>query len=314
MSRLDRRFYIYGVINIEFISHDGLPIRVLSLVPEGAREGKTPAVLFQPGNRCALDGYMWLFKPLRAAGYLVYGIHQRGYGSGPDGVNDRGGPIHQEDLRRALEFLKENPLVDASRITCIGHSNGGHMVQRMAAIYGGFSRLVALSQISDWELFIRSAKTYLPDYYAKVVREFGGPPEENPAPYLERSCLHLADKITLPVLAVVGGEDTTTPPHLSRNMVDALRRAGNDRAELVVIPGVGHFFENYGFDGYKTEEVAQAVLEWMGRSEWTMDNGQWGNAGLLCFARNDGVNGCEAPDGSPEQASKDADEVPLADS
>jgi len=251
----------YKKIVKSFQSFDGETINYLMLVPE-SDNGSLPAVLFHPGNRCRPDDYMWLLEPLVKAGYLVFGVYQRGYGSGLPGVNDRGGKIQQKDLELALNCLKSMAEVNHSRIALIGHSNGGHMVQRLAA-KEQVKCVVALSQICDWSLFISSCKDYLPDYYRQVISEFGGPPESNPEPYKERSCLHLAGDIKVPVLAIVGGDDTTTPIHLTELMYEALKESGNDKAEMVVIPNAGHFYEDYSFAGYKTSEVSEIVVNWL---------------------------------------------------
>lgn len=245
-----------------FKSFDDTKINILKLIPEEAKAGKTLSILFEPGNRCTPDDYHWLLEPLCGAGYLVYGIYQRGYGSGTPEINDRGGLIQQNDMKIALQLLKQDPLADVDRIACIGHSNGGHMVQILAA-KERFKCGVAMSQICDWALFVGSSKTYLPDYYTQVIADFGGPPETNPQPYIDRSCLHLAKDITIPILAICGGDDSTTPPHLSRLMYEELRKHGNDGAELIIVPGVGHFYEVYAFDGYLTNKIAEEIINWL---------------------------------------------------
>lgn len=248
--------------HISFKSFDDTKVNILKLIPQEIVPGKTPSILFEPGNRCTPDDYRWLLEPLCQEGYLVYGIYQRGYGSGPSEVNDRGGLIQQADMQSALLLLKQDPLADIERIACIGHSNGGHMVQRLTVLEK-FKCGVAMSQISDWALFVRSSKNYMPDYYAQVTADFGGPPETNPKPYIDRSCLHLAKDIKIPILAICGGDDSTTPPHLSRMMYEELKRHGNEGAELIIVPGVGHFYEVYAFDGYLTDKVAEEVLNWL---------------------------------------------------
>lgn len=248
--------------HISFESFDDTIINILKLIPEEAVTGKNPSVLFEPGNRCTPDDYQWLLEPLCQAGYLVYGIYQRGYGSGTPEVNDRGGLIQQKDMQLALQLLKQDPLADVDRIACVGHSNGGHMVQQLST-KEKFKCGVAMSQISDWALFVGSSKTYLPDYYAQVTADFGGSPEINPQPYIDRSCLHLAKDILIPILAICGGDDSTTPPHLSRMMYEELKKHGNEGAELIIVPGVGHFYEVYAFNGYLTNTVAEKVLKWL---------------------------------------------------
>lgn len=246
---------------LSFLSFDGETINYLKLMPSNT-DHKLPAILFEPGNRMTSDDYMWLLKPLAKCGWLVYAIYQRGYGSGVPDTNDRGGPIQQLDLQHALACLRSDVDADAERIAMVGHSNGGHMIQRLAA-EEKVKCLVPISQVSDWGIFVAAAKEYLPDYYKVVTKEFGGSPAEHPEPYRVRSCLHLADKIKLPVLAIVGGDDTITPPHLTRLMHEALLAAGNTQSEMIIVPDVGHFFEVYAFNGYATDLVAKIIVDWL---------------------------------------------------
>lgn len=257
-----------------FVAPDGVKINYLRFVPEDIDErGKAPGICFQPGNRCTADHYRWICEAIAREGYVVYDIHPRGYGSGTPAENDRGGPIQQADFRQLLDILREDPNVDPARIAIGGHSNGGHITLRTAALDDAESRGVpplkgvfALSQVADWARFVGGAKYYYPDYYELIVEEFGGAPEENPQPYLDRSSVHLADKIKCPVFNLVGDDDTTCPPHLTRSMYEALLASGNDKAELFTISEVGHFYEKYSFDGYKLEETAMAVVDFLKRT------------------------------------------------
>lgn len=247
-----------------FQAVDAVAINYLRFEPAGGSE-KVPGVLFEPGNRCTADDYRWIAEAIAKEGYVVYDIYQRGYGSGTPGVNDRGGLIQQGDFREALRILKQDPRVDPERIAVGGHSNGSHISLRTAAQFP-VNCCFAMSQVCDWSIFVKGAEGYYPDYYKEIVAEYGGTPEENPGPYQERSNLYLAGRITCPVLNLVGGDDTVCPPHLSRMMHEALLASGNTASELRIIEGVGHFFERYAFDGYKLEETAAAVCDFLRRN------------------------------------------------
>lgn len=248
-----------------FKAIDGVQINYIRFEPVGGPE-KVPGVLFEPGNRCTADDYRWVAEAIAKEGYVVYDIHQRGYGSGTPGVNDRGGLIQQGDYREALQIMMADPRVDTERIAFGGHSNGSHIALRTAAQIPFVKCVFAMSQVCDWSKFVSGCELYYPDYYKDVIVEFGGTPAENPGPYQERSNLYMADRIKCPVLNLVGGDDTVCPPHLTRMMHEALLKAGNDKSEYCVIDGVGHFYEKYAFDGYKLEETAEAVCEFLRRT------------------------------------------------
>lgn len=246
-----------------FEALDGVVINYLRLEPVGGAD-KAPGVLFEPGNRCTADDYRWIAEAIAKEGYVVYDIDQRGYGSGTPGVNDRGGLIQQNDFLEAWRILRKDPRVDPGRIAIGGHSNGCHISLRAAAQIP-VKCCFAMSQVCDWGIFVSGCEKYYPDYYAEIIKEFGGTPQEYPGPYQERSNLYLAEKIKCPVLNLVGGDDTICPPHLSRMMHEALIATGNDQSEMVVIDGVGHFYERYAFDGYKLDETAAAVCDFLRR-------------------------------------------------
>lgn len=249
---------------LSFVAVDGVQINYLRFEPEEGTD-KVPGVLFHAGNRCTADDYRWICEAIAREGYVVYDIYQRGYGSGEPGVNDRGGLIQQGDFRDALQILKQDPRVDTSRIAIGGHSNGCHISLRTAAQIP-VKCVFAMSQVADWSVFVSGCEKYYPDYYNQIIVEFGGSPEQNPGPYQERSNVYLADHIKCPVLNLVGGDDTVCPPHLSRMMHEALLKTGNEKSEFCVIDGVGHFYEKYAFDGYKLEETAEAVCDFLRRN------------------------------------------------
>lgn len=246
-----------------FEAVDGVRINYLRFEPEKG-QAKIPGVLFEPGNRCTADDYRWIAEAIAREGYVVYDIYQRGYGSGTPGVNDRGGLIQQGDFREAWQILRKDPRVDPNRIAIGGHSNGCHISLRTAALVP-VKCCFAMSQVCDWSIFVKGCEAYYPDYYKEIVAEFGGTPDNNPGPYQERSNLYLADRIKCPVLNLVGGDDTICPPHLTRMMHEALVATGNTKSEMCVIDGVGHFYERYAFDGYKLEETAATVCDFLKR-------------------------------------------------
>ena len=249
--------------NEQFVSSDGISFYLRCLVPFHVKERNTPTVLLHPAGTCMPDDYSWITNMLCRRGFLVYTLFQRGYGSGPPEENDRGGLQQQQDLREAFQFVKQQPLVDPERIVCIGHSNGAHMIQRLAVLED-FACGVAMSQLSDWNTHCRVSKEFIPDYYYnRALKWYNGSPEENPEEYLSRSCLHLADQIKMPILAITGDRDNITPPHWGRLMTEALQRAGNTRSEFISVHKAGHFFENFGFYGDQRAEVAEIVADWL---------------------------------------------------
>ena len=111
---------------------DGVPYYMNCYTPFKTVENKTPTVIIHPGGTCFAEDYGWIAGTMCRRGYLVYCLHQRGYGSGEPGLNDNGGPQQERDFVEAIDFVKMQPFVDVNSIILIGHSNGAHMIQRIA--------------------------------------------------------------------------------------------------------------------------------------------------------------------------------------
>ncbi len=249
---------------INFTAKDGTPFYMQCYVPFHMKEKGTPTALILPAGKCFPEDYNWISGTLCRRGYLVYGLYQRGYGSGIPEVNDNAGPIQKQDMRDAFHCMKQQPMVDPKRIVVIGHSNGASMMQQLAT-EEDFVCGVALSQLSDRLAYAKIAEEFEPGYYERANRMYNGTPYDNPEAYIERSCLHLADRIRIPILAITGDRDFITPSVWARRMTEALNKAGNTKSDCVIIEDAGHFFEHYGFHGDQRTEVAEIMMEWIER-------------------------------------------------
>ena len=76
-------------------------------VPFHMKEKGTPTALILPAGKCFPEDYNWISGTLCRRGYLVYGLYQRGYGSGIPEVNDNAGPIQKQDMRDAFHCMKQ---------------------------------------------------------------------------------------------------------------------------------------------------------------------------------------------------------------
>jgi pimeloyl-ACP methyl ester carboxylesterase len=101
----------------------------------------------------------------------------------------------------------------------------------------------------------------LPDYAAAVTRDLG-PPDTAADAYQDRSPLawEWSAGQRRPVLLVSGELDRVCPPEGARRLHEHLTTAGWD-AHLVVLPGCGHFFERFGFDGDRRADVLAVVAD-----------------------------------------------------
>lgn len=119
-----------------------------------------------------------------------------------------------EDLDIWLAHLKTTLPVDPARIYLTGNSMGG---------YGTWV----------WS-------QHAPDQFAAIAPVVGGLGEGGPkdiTPDLEKWASNLAKT---PVWAFHGATDRVVPADRSEQMIDLIRKAGNEKAKLTVYPDMGH--------------------------------------------------------------------------
>lgn len=185
---------------------------------------------------------------LRDAGVATWNVEYRALDAAGGGW-----PGTFADVAAAADHLrtlaKQQPL-DLSRVVAVGHSAGGHLALWLAAR----SRLPATSVLHrENPLRVRAAVALggpgdLRDFttYARSIcgapvieQLLGGSPESVPQRYAQASPAELLPLGIRQVL-IVGAEDGVMPPKSRDAYVAAALKAG-DRAEVVTIPGAGHF-------------------------------------------------------------------------
>ena len=255
----------YTIKKVQYPS-GGIEINALLFEPAGL-SGKAPALVHHPSHKSPAKHYEWYLGKLAEAGYVGLGIEQRGYGSGATGENDRGGPLQQGDIANGILFLSGLPSVDAHRIGVSGHSNGAALALIVCAHDARVKACISLAPKTDWLKALRLAKEWKPDFYKLTVKEISGgaPPEENPAPFVERSPITYAKDIHVPVLFIVGAQDWVNPSYHCTDMHDALKARGNKNSAVEMIDEVDHFFCQRHFLGYRFDDVTEPALAWLDR-------------------------------------------------
>ena len=216
-------------------------------LPEGY--GRYPVVaLLHGGYWRARHGLAYMghiAHALRSEGVVVWNIEYRRLGQAGGGW-----PGTLLDVARAMDFLRDlarkYPL-DVTRVVVAGHSAGGHL----AAWVAGRHRLppgnplynenplpvrgvVSLAGVLDlrlaWERRLSDA----------VVLDFlGGDPLAYPERYAAASPATLVP-LGVPQAIIHGTSDESVPYEVSERYWQAACAAGDD-AELITLPGVGHF-------------------------------------------------------------------------
>jgi len=195
-------------------------------LPPGA--GPHPLVI-------ALHGGFWrarydlvhlghLCAALTAAGFATFSVEYRRVGQPGGGV-----PGTLDDALAGARFALGLPSVDAARGVLLGHSAGGQLALWAAkgvAVQG----VVALAAVSD---LARASELRLGD---GIVDDFLG--DAPGAVELASPCARLP--LGRRQRLVHGDQDDTVPFELSERYVARARRLGDD-AELIALPGAGHF-------------------------------------------------------------------------
>jgi dipeptidyl aminopeptidase/acylaminoacyl peptidase len=130
-----------------------------------------------------------------------------------------------KDIGALLDWIAQQPSLDASRVMVTGASYGGYMTYAVAAMYPDRIRCAfAAAAIADFVSYLEQTEAVrLPTRRA----EYGD--ERDPAvrEFLTRiSPVSLAAKIRVPLFIMHGGKDTRVPPAQARAMAAAVRKNG----------------------------------------------------------------------------------------
>lgn len=221
----------------------------LTLPPGG---GPHPVVVLWHGGGFAAEYGRDMLAPaaadLAARGWAAWNVTYRRFGSGG------GWPQSFDDARLALAHVAElGAPLDLDDVTVLGFSAGFPLAVHAARSAGPVraQRLVNLTGISLLEVAARGGGPTSSPW------ELLGDPDDVPGAYAGADPAANVP-LGLPSLTVHGDADVVIPPAMSESWVQRRREAG-DEAELVVVPGAGHFDVHLpGSTGW------DAVVDWLG--------------------------------------------------
>ncbi len=144
------------------------------------------------------------------------------------------------DVRDAVNgaaHLVAEGLVDASRHAIRGMSAGGYTTLCALTSTDAFAAGASYFGIADMELMARQTHKFESHYVDELI---GRVPDMR-ARYAERSPLHRADRIAVPLALLQGEDDAIVPPEQATLMAQALRARGVP-VTLRIFPGEEHGF------------------------------------------------------------------------
>jgi predicted dienelactone hydrolase len=247
------------------IGPPGKPLFIVGAVAQGApfADAKPrPVILFSHGFGGTARMMAWFGVPLARAGYVVVAVDHPG-NNGLDQMTVPGATMPWDramDLRAALDAAKADPTIgphmDLKRLGVSGFSAGG------------FTSLVSAGAKVDMNRFVAFCRANPTDGVCAPQKEFAVSIDDAQralaAPELAAEAAHAGDDHTIPgvraafaiapaivqglppeglarmkvpVAIILGGADPVAPPDTNGLVV----AKAVPRAELKVLPGVGHY-------------------------------------------------------------------------
>jgi len=163
----------------------------------------------------------WL-QALAGSGFIVCRLDNRGTPNRgiefEQAIHRRLGVLEVEDQLRAVDWLRQQPFVDPSRIGVHGWSYGGYMTLRLMLLHPDvYACGISGAPVTDWAM-----------YETGYGERYMDSPQENPKGYQTSSCLPIANRLKNPLLVVHGTDDRTVMWSHTLQFVDACIQAGVD--------------------------------------------------------------------------------------
>ena len=261
---------------ISYTGRDGAPLWGYLTTPRNAPAQGAPLVVFVHGGPEARDyyGFNQEVQFFASRGYMVFQPQFRG--SGGYGLlfahagRRQWGQRMQHDVTDGVQHLIQSGRVDPRRICIVGHSYGGYaalagatLTPDLYACAIGVNGVYDLREMLRWELAEGGRRSASLDYWRSSI----GDPNADRAMLDAASPRQQAAAARAPVLIIAADQDRTVPVEQSREMRDALQRAGRN-FRYVEYPRVGHSWYGWEFDERIAlfEEVERFLGQHLGAS------------------------------------------------
>ncbi len=235
---------------VHYAAADGLEIPAYLTLPKDRPAKNLPTVVLVHGGPAAGDepGFDWWAQALASRGYAVLQPQYRGStGLGEKHLEagfGQWGKKMQTDLSDGVRELAKQGVVDPKRVCIMGASYGGYAALAGAAFDPGVYRCaVSLAGPADLRGMLayeremtNGSKNVVLRYWDRFM---GAASPNDPALDAISPALH-ADRVSIPVLLIHGQDDTVVQYRQSREMEQALKRAGKP-VEMVTLKSEDHW-------------------------------------------------------------------------
>ncbi|HSR68640.1 MAG TPA: S9 family peptidase [Acidobacteriota bacterium] len=147
------------------------------------------------------------------------------------------GIVDVDDCVNAARYLIDQGKVDGDKTVIKGGSAGGYTALAALVFRNLFKLGVSYYGVCDLEHLLRFTHKFESHYLEGLI----GPYPKRRDLYRERSPLHFADRLSVPVIFFQGSEDKVVPPDQAEQMVAALRDKGSP-VEYLLFEGEQHGF------------------------------------------------------------------------
>jgi dipeptidyl aminopeptidase/acylaminoacyl peptidase len=152
-------------------------------------------------------------------------------------LNGTWGIVDVDDCVNGAKFLADGGKADANRLMIDGGSAGGYTTLCALTFRDQFKAGASHYGVSDAEALAKETHKFESRYLDGLI----GPYPARRDLYIERSPIHFADRLSVPVIFFQGLEDKVVPPNQAEMMVEALRQKG------VPVAYVAFAGEQHGF-------------------------------------------------------------------
>lgn len=246
-------------VSFRFDNPHGQSVHGFYVTPEG--DGPFPVFIRPHGGPTWLEEDRWSpeVQAYVDAGFAVAMINFRGstgYGAAwRDAlIGDIGGP-ELEDLNAGLDWLAQRGVADPARAVIGGWSWGGYLTLMELGKHPNLWLCgIAGIPVGDYEMSYDDMSPVLQAYDRALL---GGTPEEVPELMRDRNPINFADDVRVPVLFIIGENDSRCPYRQAMAYVDKLAARGHPHQ--VYLFGTGHG----SFDIEEDVRQIRTILEFL---------------------------------------------------
>lgn len=249
--------------DVWYTSFDGKRVQTwVQKPPDFDPKKKYPLILNIHGGPHAAYGYVFdhEFQWMAAKGYVVVYPNPRGstsYGQEFGNIIQHNYPgDDHNDLMLAVDEVIKRGYIDDKKLGITGGSGGGVLTNWAVTKTNRFAAAVSQRDISDWANWWYSA-----DFAQFQPSWFKGAPFEDVEGFRSRSAITHVEKISTPMMFILGEADHRTPPTAGGEELFRALKYRKVPTVMVRFPNEGHELSRSGQPWHRIERL-QHIIGW----------------------------------------------------